>query len=163
MFRKFKVGNSMYKILTAISALAIGLTLIAGCDGKVENKNVTHYSTDLCSLDGIAGKSEATVYVHREVVVFAGWAIDASKRISPENMRLRLTGAAGVPYTFEGPTMTDRPDVVKAYSNDKLLKTGFNFRADLSKLEPGGYGIILEIPDGQSLLVCQPKKVLVVQ
>lgn len=153
----------MHKILTAVSALAISITAISGCDGKVENKNVTHYSTDLCSLDVIAGKPDATVYVHRETVTFVGWAIDASKRISPENLRLRLTGAAGVPYTFEGPTMADRPDVAKAYNNDKLLKTGFTFRADLSKLEPGGYGIILEIPDGQSLLVCQPKKVLVVQ
>jgi hypothetical protein len=153
----------MHKILTAICALAIGSTVIAGCDGKVENKNVTHYATDLCSLDVIAGKPDATVYVHRETVVFAGWAIDASKRISPEKLRLRLTGAAGVPYTFEGPNMTDRPDVAKVYNNDKLLKTGFNFTADLSKLQPGGYGIILEIPDGNSLLVCQPKKVLVVQ
>lgn len=153
----------MHETLAKISVLAISLAVIAGCDSKVENKNVTHYSTDLCSLDVIGGKPDATVYVHRDSVVFAGWAIDASKRISPEKLRLRLTGAAGVPYTFDGPTMTARPDVVKAYNNDKLLKTGFNFRADLSKLEPGGYGIILEIPDGNSLLVCQPKKVLVVQ
>jgi hypothetical protein len=149
--------------IAAISLLVMGLAVTAGCDSKVENKNITHYSTNLCSLDGIAGKSDTTVYVRRESVIFAGWAIDASKKIAPEKLRLRLTGAAGVPYTFEGPTMTDRPDVAKAYNDDKLLKTGFNFSADLSKLEPGGYGIILEIPDGNSLLVCQPKKVVVVQ
>jgi hypothetical protein len=153
----------MYKIRAIKSFLAVCLIAVAGCDSKVENTKVTHYSTPLCSLETIAGKLDTSVYVQRNTVVFTGWAIDASKQISPQNLRLRLTGAAGVPYTFENPTMIARPDVAKAYSSDKLLKTGFNFSADVSKLPPGGYGIILEIPDGNSLLVCQPKKVLVVQ
>lgn len=153
----------MYKTISTLSVLAVCLASLAGCNEKVENKTVTHYSSDMCSVDLIAGKTNATAYVQRGTVNFAGWAVDTSKQIAPERLRLRLTGLEGKPHVFGDPAIVDRPDIVTAFHNEKLLKSGFSFEADLSALAPGGYGIILEIPDGNSLLVCQPKKVLVIQ
>ncbi|MDH0748967.1 hypothetical protein N5D61_21800 [Pseudomonas sp. GD03842] len=153
----------MRKKFLAFSGLVLGLATLAGCDGKVENPNITHYSTDLCSLDAVGGKPDTSIYVKREQVAFVGWAIDASTKTAPKAIRLRLTGASGIPHTFENSAVIDRPDLVKAYNNQDILKSGFYIQADLSTLEPGGYGIIVEIPNGKTLLVCQPKKFLVVQ
>lgn len=153
----------MRKQLLAFSGLLLGISTLTGCDPKVENPNITHYSTDMCSVDSIGGKPDTSIYVKREKVVFAGWAVDASTKTAPKTIRLRLTGASGIPHTFENKVTVDRPDLVKAYNNKELLKSGFSIQADLSGLEPGGYGIIIEIPNGKTLLVCQPKKTLVVQ
>ncbi|CAM3230578.1 hypothetical protein BZK31_27835 [Pseudomonas floridensis] len=153
----------MYKKLTALALLALGLASIAGCGDKEDAKIVNRLSTDKCFVDVIAGKPDATVYVKRGMVEFSGWAFDSQNQKAATQIRLRLTGAQGAPHTFENPVRVDRPDIVKAFNNEKLLKSGFTFKADLTGLEPGGYGIILEMPDGQSLLMCQPKKILVAQ
>ncbi|MBA1228528.1 hypothetical protein G7013_02550 [Pseudomonas viridiflava] len=153
----------MSRKLTALVALAVGLTVIAGCGDKEAGKTVNRFATDKCFVDLINGKTDATVYVKRGVVGVSGWAVDTQKQTSPSELRLRLTGAKGVPRIFENPTRIDRADVVKNFNNEKLLKTGFTFNADLSDLETGAYGIILEMPDSNSLLICQPKKILIVQ
>lgn len=153
----------MYRKTAALSALALVVAIAAGCDQKDNKKVVTHYSTDKCFVDTIAGKGDATVYVAPGTVEISGWAVDASNQTSPKEVRLRLTGLQGSPHTFENPSRFDRPDIVKAFNNDQLKNSGFLFRADLSSLAPGGYGIIVEIPDGNALIVCQPKKALVVK
>jgi hypothetical protein len=155
--------KDMYKRFVAVSLLAIGAISLSGCNDKVENKTITHYSTDQCFVDLIAGKPDATAYVQRNTVEFLGWAIDTSTQAAPEQLRLRLTGLQGIPHTFGDSVAVDRPDIAKAYNNENLKKAGFYFKADLSSLEPGGYGIILEMPHGKSMLVCQVKKTLVIQ
>lgn len=136
---------------------------LSGCDDSQKNDKVSHYSSDKCFVDSIDGKSDTSVYVNRQMVEFTGWAIDISKGSAPEQLTLRLTGMQGTPARFSAPIYIDRPDLVTAYNNPKLLRSGFVFKADLSSLPPGGYGMILEIPNGRSLLVCQVKKTLVVQ
>ncbi|MBI6576832.1 hypothetical protein [Pseudomonas viridiflava] len=153
----------MHRKLTAFVAMAIGLASLAGCGDTQESKAANRSATDKCFVDAIGGKGDATVYVKRGTVMVSGWAVDTQKQASPTELRLRLTGAQGAPHTFEKPAQVDRPDIVKAFNNEKLLKTGFNFTVDLSGLDTGAYGIILEMPDGSSLLMCQPKKIMVVQ
>lgn len=153
----------MHKKIAALSLLALMGAITAGCDQKDDKKVVTHYSTDKCFVDTIAGKPDSTVYATAGIVEFSGWAVDSSKQASPKEIRLRLTGLQGLPHTYENPSRFDRPDIVKAFNNDQLKNSGFLFKADLSSLAPGGYGIIVEIPDGNALIVCQPKKALVIK
>lgn len=151
--------KSLSRALLTLSCIVA----LSGCDDSQKNDKITHYSSDKCFVDSIDGKPDNSIYVNRQVVDFAGWAIDISKNTAPEQLTLRLTGIQGAPARFSSPVYIDRPDLVKVYNNPKLLRSGFVFKADLSSLPPGGYGIILEIPNGRSLLVCQVKKTLVVQ
>ncbi|MCJ2372838.1 hypothetical protein [Pseudomonas sp. RGM 3321] len=159
----------MYKTLTAICFLTLLSAIISGCDKKPDNASsspnakVTHYSFDKCNIDSIAGKTGASIYVNREVVEFNGWAFDPLKNEAPKEIRLRLTGYKGAPDTFKDPVIIDRPDLVKAFKNDKLLKSGFSFKADLSSFESGGYSVVLEIPGENSSSLCQSKVLLVIK
>ncbi|MCH5554948.1 hypothetical protein ABNM12_12795 [Pseudomonas syringae] len=159
----------MYKALATISFLTILSATISGCDKKPDNLSsaantkVTHYSFDKCNIDSIAGKTGASIYVNREVVEFNGWAFDPIKQEAPKEIRLRLTGYKGAPDTFKDPAIIDRPDLVKAFKNEKLLKSGFSFKADLSSFESGGYSVVIEIPGENSSSLCQSKVLLVIK
>ncbi|KAA8695660.1 Lipoprotein [Pseudomonas caricapapayae] len=159
----------MHKTLAAISFLTFLAALISGCDGKSDsasstaNTKVTHYSFDKCNIDSIAGTTGASIYVNREVVEFNGWAFDPLKQEAPKETRLRLTGYKGAPDTFKDPVIIDRPDIVKAFKNDKLLKSGFSFKADLSSFESGGYSVVLEVPGENSSSLCQSKVLLIIK
>ncbi|GBH18968.1 Preprotein translocase subunit SecD [Pseudomonas syringae pv. actinidiae] len=95
--------------------------------------------------------------------MFNGWVIDTANQDAPKEIRLRLTGYKGKPTTFKDPAIVDRIDLVKTYNNEKLLKSGFSFTADLSSMESGGYNVVLEIPGANSSLLCQAKVLLVIE
>jgi hypothetical protein len=149
----------MYKMIAALSFLAITSAAITGCNEKegskenVANTKTTHYSSDKCAVDSIGGKT----------VQFNGWAIDTTNQSAPKEIRLRLTGYKGTATTFKNPTIIDRPDLIKAFGNEKFLKSGFSFTADLSSLESGGYSVVTEIPGENSSLLCQSRILLVIE
>lgn len=159
----------MYKIIAAISFLAITAATMTGCNDKEGSKEnaaaakTTYYPSDKCAIDTIGGKTGARVYVPRSIVQFNGWAIDTVNQSSPKELKLRLIGYKGDPATFKEYTAIDRPDVAKAFNNQKLLKAGFSFNADLSSLEPGGYSVSIVIPGENSSRLCQSKAVLVIE
>ncbi|MBX7277826.1 hypothetical protein K2E96_12290 [Pseudomonas sp. ERGC3:05] len=159
----------MYKIIAAISFLAITSATMTGCNDKEGSKGsaatakTTYYPSDKCTIDTIGGKTGARVYVPRSIVQFNGWAIDTVNQSSPKELKLRLNGYKGDPATFKEYTVIDRPDVAKAFNNQKLLKAGFSFNADLSSLEPGGYSVSVVIPGENSSLLCQSKSLLVIE
>ncbi|RMO83054.1 putative lipoprotein [Pseudomonas syringae pv. philadelphi] len=163
----------MYKMIAAFSFLAITSATMTGCNDKEGSQGnaaatkTTYYSSDKCNIDSIAGKispgTGASIYVPRGVAVFDGWAIDTVNQDAPKEIRLRLTGYKGTPVTFKNPAIIDRTDLVKTYNNEKLLKSGFSFKADLSSLEPGGYSVVIEIPGANSSLLCQAKVLLVIE
>ncbi|OUM08370.1 hypothetical protein BW686_06805 [Pseudomonas syringae] len=159
----------MYKMIAAMSVLAIASATMTGCNEKEGSKEsaasikTTHYSSDKCAIDSIGGKTGATVYIAKGVVKFNGWAIDSAHQDAPKEIRLRLTGYKGVPVTFKDPDIVDRPDLIKAFGNEKFLKSGFSFTADLSSLESGGYSVVTEIPGDNSSLLCQSKVLLVIE
>ncbi|WP_104902673.1 hypothetical protein [Pseudomonas sp. LH1G9] len=159
----------MYKMIAAISFLALTAATMTGCNDKDGSKGnaaagkTTYYPSDKCTFDTIGGKTGASVYVPRGVVQFTGWAIDTVNQSSPKELKLRLIGYKGDPATFKEYTVVDRPDLVKAFNNQKLLKAGFSFKADLSALEPGGYSVSIEIPGESSSLLCQSKALLVIE
>lgn len=159
----------MYKMIAALSFLAITSAAITGCNEKegnkenVANTKTTHYSSDKCAVDSIGGKTGSTVYVAKGMVQFNGWAIDTTNQSAPKEIRLRLTGYKGTATTFKNPAIVDRPDLVKAFGNEKFLKSGFSFTADLSSLESGGYSVVTEIPGENSSLLCQSRILLVIE
>ncbi|AHG41916.1 hypothetical protein N018_17540 [Pseudomonas syringae CC1557] len=159
----------MYKMIAAFSFLAIASVTMTGCNdkegsqGSAATTKTTYYSSDKCNIDSIAGKTGASIYVPRGVAEFNGWAIDTANQDAPKEMRLRLTGYKGTPTTFKSPTIIDRPDLVKVFNNEKFLKSGFSFKADLSSLESGGYSVVIEIPGANSSLLCQAKVLLVIE
>ncbi|MCF5470038.1 hypothetical protein [Pseudomonas syringae] len=159
----------MYKMIAAFSFLAIASATMTGCNdkegsqGSAATTKTTYYSSDKCFIDTISGKTGASIYVPRGVAVFNGWAIDTANQEAPKEMRLRLTGYKGTPAIFKNPAIVDRIDLVKTYNNEKLLKSGFSFTADLSSMESGGYSVVIEIPGANSSLLCQAKVLLVIE
>ncbi|KPB50518.1 MULTISPECIES: hypothetical protein [Pseudomonas syringae group] len=159
----------MYKMIAALGFLAMTSATLTGCNEKegsketAANTKTTHYSSDKCAIDSIGGKTGATVYVAKGMVTFIGWAIDTAHQSAPQEIRLRLTGYKGTPVTFKDPSIIDRPDLIKVFGNEKLLKSGFSFTADLSSLESGGYSVVTEIPGENSSLLCQTKVLLVIE
>ncbi|KAA8712191.1 hypothetical protein [Pseudomonas cannabina] len=159
----------MYKIMAALTFLAITSATLTGCNekegsqGNAATAKTTYYSSDKCAIDSIAGKTGASVYVPRGLVEFSGWAIDTANQDAPKEIRLRLSGYKGTPTTFKDPVIVDRPDLVKVFNNEKLLKTGFALKADLSPLESGGYSVVIEIPGTTSSTLCQTKVLLVIE
>ncbi|MBP1141232.1 hypothetical protein JOE29_003183 [Pseudomonas sp. PvP009] len=163
----------MYKMIAAFSFLAIASATMTGCtdkegsQGSAATTKTNYYSSDKCNIDSIAGQisagTGASIYVPRGVAVFNGWAIDTANQDAPKEMRLRLTGYKGTPTVFKDPAIVDRIDLVKTYNNEKLLKSGFSFTADLSSMEPGGYSVAIEIPGANSSLLCQGKVLLVIE
>ena len=159
----------MYKMIAALSFLAITSATMTGCNEKEGSKEnaaatkTTYTASDKCAVDTIAGKTGASIYVPRSVVQFNGWAIDTVNQSAPKEIKLRLNGYKGDPVAFKDHTVIDRPDVARAFNNQKFLKSGFSFNADLSSLEPGGYSISFEIPGENSSLLCQSKVLLVIE
>jgi YbbR domain-containing protein len=148
--------------ISAVGFMAMTAVFLSGCNDNVENKTVTKYGTDKCSVDFIAGKPDAIVYVKPGRVEINGWAFDESKHITARDLQIQLTGAKGEPITAKDPVRIDRPDIAKAYNNKELTNSGFNFILDTSSLAPGTYGVTLHIPEGNTLFVCQSKKFVVI-
>ncbi|KPC32509.1 Uncharacterized protein ABJ99_4532 [Pseudomonas syringae pv. cilantro] len=159
----------MYKMIAALTFLAITSATLTGCNEKEGNPGnaattkTNYYSSDKCAIDSIAGKRGTSIYVPRGIAEFNGWAFDTANQDAPKEIRLRLTGYKGTPATFKNPTIIDRPDLIKAFNNEKLLKSGFSFKADLSSLESGGYSVVIEIPGANSSTLCQTRVLLVIE
>ncbi|MBN3469760.1 hypothetical protein G0D98_14625 [Pseudomonas savastanoi pv. phaseolicola] len=163
----------MYKMIAALTFLAITSATLTGCNdkegstGNAAATKTTYYSSYKCNIDSIAGKispeTGASIYVPRGVAMFNSSVIDTANQEAPKEIRLRLTGYKGKPTTFKDPAIVDRIDLVKTYNNEKLLKSGFSFTADLSSMESGGYNVVLDIPGANSPLLCQGKVLLVIE
>jgi hypothetical protein len=153
----------MYKYITTTAALAFVVLSLTACGDKEKNTTVTRYASDKCSLDSIGGKNDLITYGKAGSTLMAGWAYDTTTKASPKELQLRLAGATGSPETIKVTELLDRPDVVKAFNNSEILKSGFSLNADLSALKPGAYVITIEIPHGGSMLVCNTQKTLVIE
>lgn len=148
--------------ISAVGFMAMTAVFLSGCNDNVENKIATKYGTDKCSVDFIAGKPDAIVYVKPGRVEISGWAFDDSKHVTAQDLQIHLNGVKGEPIIAKDPVRIDRPDIAKAYNNKELTNSGFNFILDTSSLAPGTYGVTLHIPKRNALFVCQSKKFVVI-
>lgn len=148
--------------ISAVGFMAMTAVVLSGCSDNVDDKTVTKYGTDKCSVEAIAGKPDAIVYVKAGRVEINGWAFNESKHITAQDLQIQLTGAKGEPMTARDPVRVDRPDVAKVYNNKDLTNSGFKFILDTSSLAPGTYGVTLHIPEKNVVFVCQSKKFVVV-
>lgn len=143
---------------------ALILTLLAGCGQEQETtaKHAPRQASNLCALDSINGVNAPVMETKTGKADFRGWAADSNSNTTPETLNVVLADTKGVSYVFSGAQRSERPDVVKATQQDAFLKSGFVLNADVSTLAKGTYGIRLEMPLSNSVVVCKTTKVLLV-
>lgn len=150
------------KVVALIPALA--LTLLSGCGQEQETaaKHAPRQASNLCALDSINGVNAPVMETKTGKADFRGWAADSNSNTTPETLNVVLADTKGVSYVFSGAQRSERHDVVKATQQDAFLKSGFVLNADVSTLAKGTYGIRLEMPLSNSVVVCKTPKVLLV-
>jgi hypothetical protein len=150
------------KTVALIPVLA--LTMLSGCgqeQGTSEQKISRQLSTK-CALDSINAESGLVVQTKTGKADFRGWAVESNTNTGPKVLNVVLTSDKGVAFVFEGSQRLARPDVVKAYKQEAFLNSGFKLSADVSTLASGTYSVSLQIPLDNSVVVCNTKKVLLV-
>lgn len=149
---------------TVALAPALLLTLLAGCGQEQETaaKQPPRQASNQCSLGFINGVNVPVVETKTGKANFRGWAADSNSNTSPEVLNVVLTDVKGASFVFSGAQRSKRPDVVKATQQDAFLNSGFVLNADVSTLAKGTYGVSLEMPLSNSVVVCKTNKVLLV-
>ncbi|WP_152619943.1 hypothetical protein [Pseudomonas sp. C5pp] len=140
----------------------IAMTLV-GCGDDDSVASLPVEKSNRCALDIVQGSKERGVKVRPEIVSFHGWAIGSDSAQGASKLIVTLKNAQGKVYTFEETARNDRPDVAKAYNDEKYKKSGFFVKADLSGLEPGAYGIAIQTPEKDRVTVCAVNKNVIVE
>jgi hypothetical protein len=154
----FKQKNTV--ILISVLALA----MLAGCGQEQETtgKTISQKLSTKCSLGVINGERGLVVQTKTGKADFRGWAVDSNTNTVPELVNVVLMDIKGVSFTFEGGARGARPDVVKAYKENAFLNSGFRINADVTTLAKGTYGISLQMPVDNGIVICKTTKVLIV-
>ncbi len=149
-----------------VTSLVVALmaSLLVGCGEEQETvaKDLPRQESIQCALDSINGVNAPVMETKTGKADFRGWAADSNSNTTPETLNVVLTDTKGVSYVFSGAQRTERPDVVKATGQNAFLKSGFMLSANVSSLAKGTYGVRLEMPYNNNIVVCKVKKVLLV-
>ncbi len=119
---------------------------------------VTVSMTDACrfSVDAILDKPRPKTTIElTSYVKVSGWAFfgEQSTGKSAENPQIVLVGADGSMSTLPVSSFS-RPDLVKGFKNENLLKAGIKSSGDISTLKPGDYTLRIGDLSETDLQVC---------
>lgn len=149
------------RYLTLLTPLIL-LSLLVGCGEKTDRTlaEVSKTQGAKCALDFINGEKRTIVYSHKGQVEFSGWAVDSEHRTAPDVVKLVLTHSNGDTFIVDGATRHKRPDVAKVYKQDGFMNAGFRVNTDMSAFEKGLYGVSVQMPSNNSVVVCTTKRIL---
>lgn len=123
-----------------------------------------------CSLDNLSGATKESpnqysVSSLASSVTFQGWIANAASGQSPDLFTISLTDEKNyLRWSKEFKTDFPRPDVLAAYgAGNEMLASGFNAGADLVKLLPGTYTVLLQGHYSGNRVLCSTLNTLVIK
>ena len=133
--------------LLVIASLTLGTFAFAT---KPKESSATGLNGN-CSLDLLngavkEGPGSFSVSSLTSSVIFQGWISNVASQESPEKLTISLQDENNfVQWSQVSKPDFARPDVVTAFkTSESMLMSGFNVSADLMKLSPGTYQILLQ-------------------
>lgn len=136
-------------------SLALAMT---GCGSDEAETLAVTTSTDTCHLDFINGSQERLVQLAPGRMDIRGWAFDKNTMTTPQNVEVVFKDTQGNAFNFPGGKRGERPDVAKAYNQEKVKNAGFRLVADASTLPQGIYSIMVNMSEGKRTVQCNIKK-----
>lgn len=162
-FKKSQLIISLFIFLLLILAV---LT-VTGSLGKNQIEVALNNS---CSLDNLGGATKESpnqysVSSLTSSVTFQGWIANAASGQSPEMFTISLADDKNyVKWSKKFKTDFPRPDVLVAYGvGNEMLVSGFNASADLVKLVPGTYTVLLQGQYSGNRILCSTLNTLVIK
>lgn len=147
--------------------LVLAVLTVTGSLGKNQPKVALNSS---CSLDNLGGATKESpnqysVSSLTSSVTFQGWIANAASGQSPEIFTISLADDMNyVKWSKEFKTDFSRPDVLAAYgAGNEMLVSGFNAGADLVKLVPGTYTVLLQGEYSGNRILCSTLNTLVIK
>jgi hypothetical protein len=117
-----------------------------------------------CALDSVMGTSVGVdvVAVKSTALHLEGWAADKEQGQVPQKVQLELRGKTGS-YFVSAKRGLERPDVVAAFANQRLLYSGYTVDVDVKRLPMGTYRVYVHQQDKGHASVCDTTRSLQVK
>lgn len=114
-----------------------------------------------CALDATNDQpAQDTIQVtDKAKLKLAGWAGNVTGGSVPQDLYIELDGAKK--YYFKAVPGQSRPDVASFFKKPGLTNSGWEALADVSDLSPGSYKLKTIQIEGQGGLLCDTKRMLV--
>jgi hypothetical protein len=166
---KFDKSNPIHLLL---SLLMLFVLIVVGvrATGSISKVQLGVGLSGTCSLDNLGGATKEapnqySVSSLTSSVTFQGWIANVPTGESPAKLKISLADEKNyVKWSKDFKTDFPRPDVVAAYgTGNEMLNSGFNAAADLVKLSPGTYSILLQGEYSGNQVLCSGLNTLVIR
>jgi uncharacterized membrane protein len=126
---------------------------ISNLEFKISESPQETVSTGLCALDEPANN---TIVRRSQELVMSGWAFDDSSAMVPEMVVIKLINAStGIVLEIPAARSTERPDVVKAFNRNGVIKSGFTSIKITGDFIPAGkYRVKILQMSGEKAISC---------
>lgn len=128
-----------------------------------EGDLASHEASKLCALDSVNGRSHSNGQFDvpaGEAITFEGWAATGSLDV-PATVTIVMKGEK--PLQVSGALDQARDDVARAYSSERLVRSGFKVSIPSGSVPQGRYELLIVHADAGRQVACATSAALNIQ